>query len=153
MAETTFKCPRRSEWFGGVPSNYPQSDTYRSDDTCSYCGSLNPDVFMARLESGDVDLGSTDKNYKAYVHNKGGTSFNQKYRDCPSGATCKGPDDCTHWTTREMGQTKFYFQHLSEEQKHRFIELLNAKKITFAGGCGFYVLPFFCVPASQTVKD
>lgn len=39
--------------------------------------------------------------------------------------------------------TKFYFQHLSEDQKKRFIELLNEKKIKFDYPGYFYVKPFF----------
>ena len=34
---------------------------------------------------------------------------------------------------------KFYFQHLSADEQRRFVELVNAGKIT-----GLYVLPFFC---------
>jgi hypothetical protein len=121
--------------------------TWRADDrSCSYCGSMNADDFMQRLEQGDVELGSTDKNYKVYVHNAGGVAFKQSYRDCPRDANCTGPDDCGHWVTREIQDGKFYFYHLSEAQQTRFIELYNAGKIRMAGGFGFYVLPFFCKP-------
>ena len=112
---------------------------------------------MARLEAGVVQLGSTDKNYKVYVENDGGEQFKQTYRNCPRDeervgtngnkymvSSCKGPTTCTHWVTREVSETKFYFQHLSAEQQSRFIELYNQKRIKFQGGCGFYVLPFFC---------
>jgi ferredoxin len=155
----TFKCPRRAEsHFGSSPAFLRDDDYDPSDDSCQYCGSLNPDTFMARLEAGDVLLGSTDKNYKVYVENHGGEQFKQSFRDCPrdkemTGAVgnkyfisnCdKGPVECAHWVTREMQQTKFYFQHLSEQQQNRFIELVNTKKVRFSGDYGFYVLPFFC---------
>ena len=39
--------------------------------------------------------------------------------------------------------TKFYFQHLSEDQKKKFIELLNSKKLTLEYPGHFYNLPFF----------
>lgn len=158
---TAFQCPRRSEsHFGSSPAFARDNDYDESDDTCNYCGSLNPDTFMSRLESGDVLLGSTDKNYKVYVKSEAGSpQFKQTYRDCPKDkemvgmygnkyfvSSCeKGPDHCTHRVTRDTDSTKFYFQHLSKEQKTRFIELLNEKRIKFQGGCGFYVLPFFCV--------
>lgn len=60
------KCPRRAETFG--PFKLPDFDTWDSDLTCSYCGSLRPDKFMEMVESG-VEVIPTDKNYKAYVGN------------------------------------------------------------------------------------
>ena len=131
----------------------PGLDTYRADDSCSYCGSLNPDILMARIEAGDVELGPTDKSYKVYIENKGGAGFKQSYRDCVPDKSvidgkevttkCTGPDTCTHWTTRERSSTKFYFQHLSEDQKKRFVELLNEKKIRIGAPGHFYTKPFF----------
>lgn len=38
---------------------------------------------------------------------------------------------------------KFYFQHLSEDQMKRIVQLLNEKKINFAEPGHFYVKPFF----------
>lgn len=38
---------------------------------------------------------------------------------------------------------KFYFQHLSVEQRKAFVELLNAKTLKLAFPGHFYVLPFF----------
>ena len=136
------KCPRRIE--GAVFKFNDQEDEWRkSDNTCNYCGSLNPDMVMARLENKDVEITPTDKNYKIYVGNKGGERFKQSFRDCPKDATCKGPDDCTHWVTKEHDYSKFYFQHLSVEQKKRFVELFNEKKLILRYPGHFYVLPFF----------
>jgi hypothetical protein len=160
-----WKCPRRSEsHFGSSPAFARENDYDERDDSCHYCGSLNPNTFMERLEAGDVELGSTDKNYKVYVHNAGGEAFKQTYRDCPRDkelvgevgnkymvSSCEGPDTCTHWVTRDTSQTKFYFQHLSVEQQSRFINLLNEKRIKFAGGFSFYVLPFFCCKKEEMV--
>ena len=70
---TDHQCPRRAENPGH--QSLSDHDTWREDNTCSYCGSLNPDVFMARLEAGDVELIPTDKNYKVYVYNDGGEWF------------------------------------------------------------------------------
>ena len=39
--------------------------------------------------------------------------------------------------------TKFYFQHLSEVQRQRFIGLLNEHKFMVGFPGHFYVLPFF----------
>lgn len=137
-------CPRRVG--SGLDSpvfNLPALDHWRDDGTCSFCGSLNPDVFMARVEAGDVQLEPTDKSYKVYVQNSGGEAFKRSYRDCPKGATCTGPKDCTHWVTREQPSSKFYFQHLSTAQRHRFVELMNAQRLKLAFPGHFYVLPFF----------
>lgn len=45
---------------------------------------------------------------------------------------------------------KFYFQHLSVEQQHEFIDLCNARQVTYDFPGGFTVLPFFMTtgPAS-----
>lgn len=109
------QCPRRGEpgpWLAGAGAD----DYWRSDGTCSYCGSLAPDVLMDRIEAGTVQLGPTDKNYKAYVKNDGGA---------------------------DLGFAKFYFPHFSAEQCRRFVELYNAKRIKFGAPGAFYVLPYF----------
>jgi hypothetical protein len=168
------------------------------DGTCDFCGSLDPDILMARLEAGDVILVPTDKNYKVYVRNKGGAPFRQSYRTdkmedrvkaaavnvkCMRCAHCYGnaadgyadtcakcgrhrdapdlTDDERHdaiayengdpldpmrnwkWTTRETDETKFYFEHLSEDQKKRFVELLNEKRLRLDVPGHFYRRPFF----------
>jgi hypothetical protein len=78
---------------------------------------MPPDEFMALVEGGQVELGTTDKSYKVYVKNS------------TSGKT-----------------SKFYFQHLSIEQRKRFVEFMNEKRLRFEGGIGFYVRPFFVAP-------
>lgn len=113
----TLPCPRRAEM--GLRIGEPSDDSFEQRDACSYCGSLNPDTFMARLEAGDIQIGSTDKSYKVYV---------------------------TNWGGAELHTVKFYFQHLDEKQKQRFVELFNEKKLHFSGGFGFYVWPFFMKP-------
>lgn len=99
------KCPRRFE----IGQSGDGEDTWRADNTCSYCGSMNPDVFMQKAEAG-VELGPTDKDYKVYVDGMNG---------------------------------KFYFQHLSEEQMKKFVELLNAKTLKIGYPGHFYTTPFF----------
>lgn len=139
-------CPRRSE---SAFDRREGADRWRNDDTCSWCGSLNPDILMARLEAADIEIGPTDKSYKIYVRNVGGAMFKQTYRDCYARAgtskpECTGPDDCAHWVTRDTDQTKFYFQHLSPEQQTRFIEFYNSKQMKLGYPGNFYVRPFFC---------
>ncbi len=138
--KTEHQCPRRDE----VPATFRPDcdDTWRDDGSCSFCGSLNPDEFMRRLEAGDVRLVPTDKSYKVYVDNEGGESFKQSYRECSPGCNV-GPDKCPHWTTRTVSETKFYFRHLSKEQKQEFINLVNVGKVKLAFPGRFYVTPYF----------
>jgi hypothetical protein len=142
------KCPRRHEG----PFNLSKEDSYDVDDTCSYCGSLNPDVLMSRIEAGDVEVGPTDKDYKIYLKNDGGPKFTMRYRKgcdmSKPGSKCTGPDDCTHWTSEPRDDSKFYFQHLSEAQMRRFVDLYNEKKIKMGYPGYFYANPFFMRPAA-----
>src|SRR5690606_36069651 len=105
-----------------------------SDDTCRRCGSLNPDTFMARLEKGDVEVVPTDKNYKAYVRNAGGENFKQTYGEPDKNE--KGEyvyDEKGQWmtttVTRTVEEAKFYYEHLSDEQRKRFVEIYNEQKM------------------------
>ena len=156
MADDIKICPRAGE-DGAVLSQlkppFNGEMVWREDHTCSYCGSYDPDLLMDRLARGDVELGPTDKNYKVYLHNKGGEPFQQTYRDCPEGSKCTGPDDCTHWVTCERRQAKFYFQHFSKEQMHRFVDMMNAQSLHIGMPAHFYVLPFFCSPVKPENQD
>lgn len=82
---------------------------------CSFCGSMHPDRFMELVEAG-FQVVPTDKNYKAYLTD-------------PAGKTLS---------------VKFYYQHLDEAQRLRFIELVNNARMHIAEPGHFYVLPFFC---------
>jgi hypothetical protein len=63
-------CPRRmQEW--GPWEKAENLDHWRKDKTCSFCGSLNPDIFLDLLAKGRVAVTPTDKNYKAYVEGLG----------------------------------------------------------------------------------
>ena len=44
---------------------------------------------------------------------------------------------------------KFYFQHLSPEQRHEFIGLLNVQKVRFGWPGHFMVLPYFMKRAGR----
>lgn len=132
MTETpNHTCPRRIE-DGRAEPNGPLRDSGTDLDTwdvreypdspgiinngrlcCSYCGSLHPDAFMEAAESG-VELVPTDKSYKVYL----------RWAGSPS-------------------QGKFYFQHLTIEQRQRFLDLYIAGTLRIGVPGHFYVLPFF----------
>lgn len=121
----TFYCPRAIENGGGPNSPFQPpfngEATWREDGTCSYCGSLKPELFFEQVEKG-AEIGPTDKSYKAYVRLVDHTV---------------------------PGAGKFYFQHLDEDQRTRFIELVNERKMTIGYPGHFYVLPFFCKRADR----
>lgn len=105
----TFCCPDHTS--GG--------DHWRVNNTCSYCGSWHPDLFMEALENQTIELIPTDKGYKVGI---------------------TGRD-------KKIDAIKFYWYHLSDAQQHRFIELHNEKgKLLIAFPGHFYTTPFFCKP-------
>jgi hypothetical protein len=109
-------CPRAAENGAILSSLKPPFNgemVWRDDDTCSYCGSLNGDILMARIEAGTIFLEGSDKNYKVYIKATDGSE--------------------------PLKAIKFYFQHLSEEQMKRFVELWNEKCIKHS----LYVMPYF----------
>ena len=140
---------------------------WRDDGTCSYCGSLSPELLFEAIARGD-EIEPTDKNYKIYVRRP-----NPKAGEaCLSGTANHNPGDGWVQVTPENRATlppeihgpacqakdgdyvllstqparthdKFYFQHFTEEEKQRFVELMNAKKINLGYPGRFYRLPFF----------
>lgn len=114
MTDPQFYCPRGHGPNSPFKAPFNGEASWREDNCCSYCGSLNPEEFMRRLEAGDVSLVPTDKSYKVYVDGPG------------------------------LNHQKFYFQHLSPEQQTRFIELYNAHKLRLGVPGYFYQLPYFC---------
>lgn len=135
VSNKTFLCPRRE----GMPAVFklPDSDHLREDGTCSYCGSLDGDALMARIEAGTIFLSGSDKNYKTYLKTvEGGPPLLQSSRidDDRSSDQSKW-----RWETREVDHGKFYFMHLSVEQMKRFVELWNQKRIKN----NLYVMPYF----------
>lgn len=55
------------------------------------------------------------------------------------------PTDKNYKAYLEAPWAKFYFPHLSEDQRHEFVDLLNAKKINLGYPGYFYRLPFFVI--------
>lgn len=138
---------------------------------CSYCGSLHPDRFMELVREGCV-VGPTDKSYKAYLRApvsddekarrktawmdgaRGGANVASAIRDLGM-KDGKSQERITadledHWAKIEAPladggtlEAKFYYQHLSDDQKREFIDLWNAKRMRVGYPGHFYRLPFF----------
>lgn len=53
------------------------------------------------------------------------------------------PTDKDYKVYVEPGSRKFYFQHFTDEEKRRFVDLLNARAIKIAYPGYFYRLPYF----------
>ncbi len=138
-------CPRREE----VPE-YPgmkKSDVWEKRGglrCCSFCGSLHPDDFMDALEK-RRSIATTSKNYKVYVMLPNPRVGKRYVMSTESRLDIFGLriNKKTYGREGAILQTKFYFQHLSDEQQRRFIELANEKALVFEGGFGFSVPPFF----------
>ena len=134
---------------------------------CTFCGSLHPDTFMELVEAGAV-VGPSDKAYKAYLHAAVDETMvaarkerwksqrlAQAIRD--TGTISGLAEEAIeaeverHWAEHEEPLVgglmigKFYYQHLSEDQKRRFVALHNEGKMAIGHPGHFYVLPFFMV--------
>lgn len=155
-------CPRKSE--ATLSSQLKHDSRWRDDGTCSYCGSLSPELFFKAIEEG-VEIGPMDKDYKVYVHrpdpDAGKPWINESANfkpDCGEGwffITPENVDALPGTDFRDLlgrwvriGKRsatlfgKFYFQHL-DDGRARFVELLNAKRINIGPPGHFYQLPFF----------
>lgn len=138
---------------------------------CDFCGSLHPDKFMELVREGWI-VGPTDKNYKAYLARpftpeqvaerkerwltaehgiaqairrlgkEGGKSEEQIAADLEEQWALEGG------INEGAQETKFYFQHLSEDQRREFVELLNAGTMRIGYPGHFYVRPFFTRPVT-----
>jgi hypothetical protein len=149
----TFDCPRRIERYMLVsftltneqlselidrsldPERHPvhdddgqliaPKDHWRSDGTCSYCGSLSPETLFEALACG-AELGPTDKNYKLYV---------------------RGGDRIARGGERQTFDGKFYTLHLNRENAARLRALIDGDKVAIGVPGYFYAGLWLALPA------
>lgn len=155
-----FECPRQAESFkdGTKEAIWSKEGGYLS---CSWCGSIHPDVLFDAIEKG-FEVEPTDKNYKLYVllpNPEEGKLVEMGSRSGPTVDPRTGEWGIDNPTDDEiisgrydrpiMGvaeatkRAKFYFQHFDVDEKKRFVELLNQKKMKVGFPGHFYQLPFF----------
>ena len=136
-------CPRQRDE-AVLPTQREHRTHVTHKGTCSYCGSLTEDLFLASVRAGH-ELGPTDKNYKVYVKRPnprvGKTSVvgRRSWTD----ASGERHHEDIHGTEPALTHDKFYFQHLSSEGQTEFLELLNSGVAKVGMPGHFYVLPFF----------
>jgi hypothetical protein len=156
-------CPRQTNE-ATMSVQLAHQSHWREDGTCSYCGSLSPDQFFEAIAKG-AEFGPTDKNYKVYVarpdpdagkpwiysvapHKPDGDGWIEVTADnIESLPKADWRDLLGKWVRvspkSATRRDKFYFQHLNEDERKRFIELLNAKALKIGDPGYFYRLPFF----------
>lgn len=132
-----FLCPRRGEMGIELPKGWPKDDHWigkEGDRTCSWCGSLHPDDFMAAVLNGE-ELGPTDKTYKVYVNGAGGGKFYFQHLAEP--------------------QRRAFVDLYNDRNRRRYDDDMSftiAKEGSSAMAVGypgyFYQLPFFMGPAT-----
>ncbi|MEU1552094.1 hypothetical protein ABZ517_05155 [Streptomyces scabiei] len=133
--------------------------------SCSFCGSLHPDRFMELVHAGWI-VGPTDKSYKAYLcqplTDEEKAEHKARWMDGFTAneirASAKDRGTTPEQVTTDLEalyeaqvaplaegtkQAKFYFQHLSEEQQHTFIDLHNSRQMQVGYPGHFYQLPYF----------
>jgi hypothetical protein len=136
---------------------------------CSFCGSLHPDRFMELVREGWV-VGPTDKSYKAYLgrprtaEEKAERKAQWMSAEHGIAAAIRSLGESDGKTAGQVaaeleaewgklegpmlesgcgGEAKFYYQHLSKEQKREFVDLHNDKTMRVGYPGHFYSLPFF----------
>lgn len=60
-------CPRRLNEIGPWDHEETDKDSWREDNTCSFCGGLKPEIALEFVEKGN-QITTTDKNYKIYIN-------------------------------------------------------------------------------------
>jgi len=176
-------CPRRAESAINFPgpdrweARHGLVHQSQVGMSCSHCGSLHPDRFMELVREGWI-VGPTDKNYKAYLHEPVTDEhraqrkaaweasdfgrFIRKHVLDEGGTEAEAQAKVDEYWRRDeephlsgSRSAKFYYQHLSAEQQHEFIELHNSKAMQIGWPGRFYIQPFFCgsAPAGEENAD
>lgn len=135
-------CPRRMSEMGPWERDEDQDVWYEDDrgseevgrpspgPRCSFCGSLHPEKFLELIADGWT-VEPTDKTYKAYLSLVLDQPRSDVGSDAPLSVALFG------------GRAKFYYQHFTEEQMQRFVDLYNDNTMRLGRPGYFYRMPFF----------
>jgi len=163
-------CPRQAQE-AVLPFQLEHKSHWSEDGTCSYCGSISPEMVFEAIEDG-CKFGPTDKNYKVYVDllepephklrvvtaknsdnglgeeedRRQGYILSSEAKDKISEKEFATWGDYKWVKLAERGPTKFakfYFQHFSPEDQQKFTQLYNEKKINIGYPGYFYTRLFF----------
>jgi hypothetical protein len=178
-AAAEMRCPRRDELAGLAIGHAPGPDTWQDlaaalgadniiGPTCSYCGSISPDTLLDKIRDGWI-IEPTDKPTKAYLakpynaeelahakfHSTGWQKAYQAVRG--EGATENEAafaadawwDENESQEHRGRAVGKFYYGHLSGQQREEFVEQHNSQAMRLAYPGYFYVRPGFCTDAGN----
>lgn len=173
---TTHWCPRRAESIHQASG----PDTWDSGPSltggigpcCTYCGSLNPDVFMEKIRDKWI-VGPTDKPTKVYLDRafepeeieriKTGSIIWKTVRRLKldeglsedDAAAAADADWNAHEASKLTGRTvaKFHFVHLTVEQQTEFLALYNSRAMRLSFPGRLYVRPYFARTADETTSD
>lgn len=171
-----FTCPRRTD--GVTDRDRWETGhgliSQHAELSCSYCGSLQPARFMELVAEG-WPVTPTDKGYKAYIGRplteaEKDDRRRQWRRDWRSAAftACREDPEYKptpaeveamldklwehHGKLQILSPTatdyKFYFPHLSNDQRHEFVERYNSGEMAVGYPGFFYVAPYFTVAAN-----
>ncbi len=146
--EKTHVCPSRLADGRATGAN---DDHWVDGLTCSYCGSVSPAAFFAAVESG-AEVLPTDKSYKAYIDvadpNVGKPRAHTISTFPSPGSVEEAPGRHVHYgPTPANRHAKFYFEHLSIDERRRFVDMVNQGKMKIGHPGRFYRPPFFMGPA------
>lgn len=125
-------CPRRDESpnpsaYGdgsATPDSWYRRYGRKGPRSCTYCGSLHPDDFMDVVRTGSGKIGPTDKNYKVYV-----TIPTLLYTPTSTFTNHDGKK-VVQKLPKTPATLKFYFQHLSEDDRREFVDEYNRRPVT-----------------------
>lgn len=143
----SFLCPRRRELGDASVFKLPQTDEwqdYNGARTCSRCGSIHPEDLFLAIETG-CKLGPTDKSYKLYVD----IPHPLRGQEIEIGSFTQNGSRTPIMGVANYAHHKFYFMHLSHEEKQRFTDIYNYhlkhRVLNFGYPGYFYSPPYFWV--------
>ena len=118
----TQPCPRFASSASIFPGLVPG---WLEVGSCSYCGSMEPAALFEAI-TGGAEIYATSRNNQLFV----------RYIEID-------PETGRVGETPTQAEGMFQFEHFSESERTKFVQLLNDEEITFGYPGHFTILPFF----------